>query len=298
MMLEGGRVSSMEEIVLPVSGADLKVYALGQGPGLLFLHGGPGDTHHYMRRMAEPLLTDFRCVFFDQRGTGESPAHSRQAESFHLDLLLEDLLAIKAHFNSEPLSLVGHSWGAMYALFACMKYPGQFKKAALLNMGPVDASMEEATAAHLLGVLNESEKTLWKNLRQDRNAARDRGDLVQVRALDAEMMKLRVKAWVFEPSLREIFLKDYFQDPSPDREVNKWIWSAQEGFFDWEKAPAIQNPLWICVGENDSVPLGQARRLHELVPKSELSIFEQCGHIPWLEHPARFYRELKQFLIS
>jgi len=44
-----------------VPDGDLAVYSFGSGPPVIFLHGGPGDTHDYMKRMAEtcdePALT-------------------------------------------------------------------------------------------------------------------------------------------------------------------------------------------------------------------------------------------------
>ncbi len=115
-------MSSMRSV--PVSGAHLACYSEGAGPAVIFLHGGPGDTHHYMKRMAEPLFEDFQCIFFDQRGTGDSQAE-RVPENFKLDLLFEDLLAIKKSYELDELTLVGHSWGAMYALFAYPRCDGR-----------------------------------------------------------------------------------------------------------------------------------------------------------------------------
>jgi pimeloyl-ACP methyl ester carboxylesterase len=40
----------------------------------------------------------------------------------------------------------------------------------------------------------------------------------------------------------------------------------------------------------------QAKKVFETVPIARLSVFEDCGHIPWLEHPRKFYAELDQFL--
>ena len=109
-------------------------------------------------------------------------------------------------------------------------------------------------------------------------------------------MYLRVKSWIFDPKLHNIFLEDYFQDPPPDRDVNKWVWENLDGQFSWDKASKADSKIWLCVGENDSVPVEQAIKLKSLLPKGELSIYEKCGHIPWLEHPDRFYSDLFRFL--
>lgn len=281
---------------IPVSHGQLSAFSVGEGPSLLFLHGGPGDTHDYMKRMAEPLCADFRCIFFDQRGTGRSQGFERTPEEFKLERLFEDLKAVQEHFRAQEVILVGHSWGAMYALYACLRYPGSFKKAALLNMGPLDTEMEQATSAHLISVLNDAEKSEWQRLRLERNKAREARHFALVESLDQDLMRLRVKAWVFNPQLRDAFLTEYFEDPPADREVNKLIWEAQEGWFSWSKLAELGTPLWLCVGENDSVPVAQAERLSKITDFAQLSVYKECGHIPWLEHPEKFYAEFRRFL--
>jgi proline iminopeptidase len=41
-----------------------------------------------------------------------------------------------------------------------------------------------------------------------------------------------------------------------------------------------------------------SERLHEGIPDSLLVIFEESGHLPWLEEPDAFFAELERFLIS
>lgn len=281
---------------IPVTGGHLGAWSIGKGPGVIFLHGGPGDTHDYMKRMAEPLFRDFQCVFFDQRGTGKSNDFTRIPDQFSLPVLLSDILAVRDHFRLVDVALVGHSWGALYGLFACIQHPDQFRRAALISMGPLDDEMNRATADHLLSVLTDSEKTSWQQLRASRNQARDRGDLDAVKNADKKMMDLRVKAWVFNEGLRSEFLEEYFRDPPPDREVNKLIWESAQSWFSWERLKAIKSDLWLCIGANDSVPISQTNRVVERVPRACATILERCGHIPWLEHPVTFYQGLKTFL--
>jgi proline iminopeptidase len=46
---------------------------------------------------------------------------------------------------------------------------------------------------------------------------------------------------------------------------------------------------WIC-------PVAVAERLHQGILNSRLLVFEESGHMPWLEEPARFAAEVIQFL--
>lgn len=282
---------------MEINGGELAVFSHGQGEPVIFLHGGPGDTHHYMMRMAEPLFAEsskhgFQCIFFDQRGTGASKLKHRSRESFHLELLFDDLDRVRRKFTSGPIRLVGHSWGAMYGLYACMHEPEKYSHAALLNMGPLDSEMERLSSDALVNAMGPQDHRTWAELRAKRNAARDEGDTETVQMCDREMMSLRVKSWIFSPELHESFLLDYFQDPPPDREVNKFIWEAQADWFKWEAVSRARSKIWLLAGRHDATPLSQFDRLCAKLPNSRLTVYEKCGHIPWFEKPEVFYRDL------
>ncbi|MGE0764183.1 MAG: alpha/beta fold hydrolase [Bdellovibrionales bacterium] len=281
---------------LITNGAQIATYSEGKGPPVIFLHGGPGDTHHYMKRMAKPLFSQFQCIFFDQRGTGGSPVVLRDARQFRLELLLEDLFAVRRSFSSEPAILVGHSWGAIYALYACMHSPELFAKAALLNMGPLDEEMGRLTNQALQSSLSASEQVEWSLLREQREKALIQLDVQNVQKVDRDLMRLRVKSWIFDSALHETFLEDYYTDPPPDREVNKWIWQSVNGRFTWDKLHKVPTQMWLCVGQNDSVPVMQAERAANILPNATLTVLPRCGHIPWFEHRDVFYAKLVSFL--
>src|SRR5258706_16466752 len=71
------RGNTMNEIAwqshqLTTPDLDIAWHDAGNGPPVLFLHGGPGHDHQFMRALAAPLTQQFRCVLADQRGTGKS----------------------------------------------------------------------------------------------------------------------------------------------------------------------------------------------------------------------------------
>jgi pimeloyl-ACP methyl ester carboxylesterase len=56
-------------------------------------------------------------------------------------------------------------------------------------------------------------------------------------------------------------------------------------------------PTWICWGPKDMlVPVKDAHVFDELIPDSRLTIYEDTGHVPMLERPERFNRDLADFL--
>lgn len=286
----------MKTHFIPIQGGQLATYSEGQGAPLIFLHGGPGDTHNYMKRMAKPFFKDYQCIFFDQRGTGKSTITNREPTQFNFDLLLQDLFAVQNYYNATPATLIGHSWGGMYGLYACMHSPQRFKKAALLNTGPVDPQMETQSYENILAAVTDSEKLEWDQLNVKRTQALDAGDVDDVTNIDKKIMVLRVKGWIFDPNLRDAFLTQYFQDPPTDREVNKWVWQSAKNFFNWDNVKNNTTKTWLCVGQNDVIPVSQAQKLQKILPNALLTIIDKCGHIPWHEQPEAFYSNLKTFL--
>lgn len=282
--------------VIPTKDGQIATWSEGEGLPVIFLHGGPGDTHHYMKRMAAPLQKKFQCIFFDQRGTGQSLL--KPTASFDVPALLEDLLSVLDAYGLETAKLVGHSWGAMYALYASIEYPAIFTQAALLNMGPLDELFAEQSAKNTVKSFSKTDSLRWKILRSEREKKIAAKDVAGVQEVDRELMKLRVASWIFEPKLRADFLEDYFQDPPPNRDVNRAIWEAQKKWFSWEKLQDCSSRLWFCVGANDSVPFEQFKKIQAQVWTSSLSVYEECGHIPWIEHPQKFYQDLDAFLMS
>ena len=91
------------------------------GRPILFLHGGPGagiaPSH---RRLFNP--DRFRCVLFDQRGSGQSRPFA-SIESNTTDALIGDIEALRHHLGVDKFILFGGSWGSTLALAYAIAYP-------------------------------------------------------------------------------------------------------------------------------------------------------------------------------
>ena len=104
-------------------GHDLYFEECGKQTGrpILFLHGGPGagiaPSH---RRLFNP--DRFRCVLFDQRGSGQSRPFA-SIESNTTDALIGDIDALRHHLGVDKFILFGGSWGSTLALAYAIAYP-------------------------------------------------------------------------------------------------------------------------------------------------------------------------------
>jgi pimeloyl-ACP methyl ester carboxylesterase len=61
----------------------------------------------------------------------------------------------------------------------------------------------------------------------------------------------------------------------------------------------ITAKVLVAVGRHDYVcPLALSEHLHKGIRQSQLAIFEESGHFPWLEEPEKFFATLNGFLSS
>lgn len=132
---------SLPSLALNGSLFHLETVGPAGAPVIVFLHGGPGGDYRSMQRLleghgGEPLTTSHRVVLWDQRSAGLSRRHD--ASEITIDLYTEDLLALTNHFSpNEPVVLVGHSWGGMYATEFINRHPERVAGAVLIEPGPL-----------------------------------------------------------------------------------------------------------------------------------------------------------------
>jgi len=104
-----------------------------ENPVVIALHGGPGGDYRNLLPIA-PLSTDHYLVFYDQRMTGLS---SRQSDGvFDLESFFSDLDLFVDHFGAgRPVTLLGHSWGAMLASGYASRFPEKVHRLVLIEPG-------------------------------------------------------------------------------------------------------------------------------------------------------------------
>ncbi|KPJ94166.1 MAG: hypothetical protein AMS18_04200, partial [Gemmatimonas sp. SG8_17] len=79
---------------ITVNGAVIFSRALGRGPDVVVLHGGPGADHATLLPQFDSLARNRRLLYYDQRGSGNSSVAPGAALGWRqhvddLDLLLD-----------------------------------------------------------------------------------------------------------------------------------------------------------------------------------------------------------------
>lgn len=100
--------------VISKDGTVIGYRQMGQGPGLLLVHGGLNASQHLMP-LAEQLSDAFTLYLPDRRGRGLSPYAGENTLTRECD----DIEALVAHTGAERI--FGHSVGGIVTLFAALR---------------------------------------------------------------------------------------------------------------------------------------------------------------------------------
>jgi pimeloyl-ACP methyl ester carboxylesterase len=277
--------------LLPVHETHLYVDLRGPEDGfpLIVLHGGPGLDHTMFGDALDPLAETYRLVMVDQREQGRSDRGTDPA-TWTLHQHASDVSAIAAALGVEDYAVLGHSFGAFITLQHMADAPGA-ARASIVSSGV--PSME---------FLDEVEKGLAvfepEELREQVTRSWEREATVQSEQ-ECRQLMIDQLPWHFadprDPRIGGLTFDDMIFSPAVLRAT-----SLEGGGLHIdvaERLPHVPQPVLVLAGRHDRtcVPAG-AERIAELVPGSELHVFEQSGHMSFIEEPADYVATVRAFL--
>ncbi|MHA1669521.1 MAG: alpha/beta fold hydrolase [Promethearchaeota archaeon] len=121
----------IEEYFIQINGIVLNVVTIGKGEPLILLLGFPDFWFGWKHLI--PLLKDkFKLIIPDLRGYNLSD-RPEGVESYHIELLVEEIYGLIKSFNFDKVFLAGHDWGGVFSWFIAEKYLNKIKKLAVIN---------------------------------------------------------------------------------------------------------------------------------------------------------------------
>lgn len=290
---------SLPQVLLRVAGRERAVHLQERGdpdaPLLLMLHGSLGD-HRAMLEL-EALADRYHVIFWDQRGNGLSERIS--AEEYGWDSIVEEIDAVRDLFDDPgPVTLVGHSFGAMYTSLYLSRRPAEVHQAVLMEPGGLTGEIFGETYA----------------------------DIIEVRLLSPGLNRAFWQSEVLSPAGHEAI--DYkslrlLLDGSatryhcdPEQPVPMPVWrpgghvewlrgqsmKGEGGFLDFsfDFAEGVEDfPGEVLLVAGTCSALGpEFQRKHHLplFANAELVTIERAGHRLWVEQPEAVLAALQEFL--
>ncbi|MEP6884618.1 MAG: proline iminopeptidase-family hydrolase [Gammaproteobacteria bacterium] len=269
--------------------------AIGKGPPLMVLHGGPGSTHDYFLPFLLPLARQHQLVFIDERGSGRSQQLS-DPKGYTLDAMVKDVEAVRVTLDLGKIDLLGHSFGGILAQAYAVAHPTALHKLILAGTGS-SAARIDADLARVKNSANKATRQRIDALEQQGITDKDGAQLQEYRKL-ADEAELAFNYHVRLPSWNA------GADPI-SWDVLGEMWGRKSDFhidgnlrgFDF--IPSLKNlsvPTLVIYGDHDLVTPATAEQTHAALAGSQLVEVAQSGHQTFVDQPDVFMDAVETFL--
>src|SRR5947208_1132375 len=121
------------------------------GDYVLVLSGGPGEYIRSMQGIADELGKKYRCIMWEQRGTGRSKLPRYDSSTINLNAYIEDIEALRKHLHTEKFIVVGNSWGMILGLAYAGTHSEAVRAVVAIGSGPI--------TSEYLGVFSDNQIT-------------------------------------------------------------------------------------------------------------------------------------------
>ena len=272
-------------------GTDLFYRIVGPANGdyVLVLSGGPGEDIHSMQGIADELGKKYRCIMWEQRGTGRSKLPKYDESTINLNAYIEDIEALKKQLHADKFIVVGNSWGMILGLAYAGAHPDAARAVVTIGSGPITLEYLGVFSDNQFSRLGACElegRDIWKDPAREA-ADPDRASFERLRIAAVAYFFDRKKALQMQTELDP---KDYnFRVPP--------AFLKAEGKYDIRpKLRTITSPVLLLQGRQDIAGEANILEAHSLIKNSTVAFIDKCGHMPWLEQPEQTWKIVGDFL--
>ncbi len=269
-----------------INGARIYYQVRGRGFPLILSHG-LGADHTMWALQVAAFKECFKVVLWDFRGHGRSEITE---EGYSLEQFVKDERELLRYLGISKAHIGGLSLGGLVSSWFAATYP------------EMTVSLILSDSAGLLEGMSEEEKEDKRNLFE----------------MSAKVAEKEGRAAMVEATISLMFSEEFIKN-SPDI-VNKikegimadpgqgYARTIRHLLMDfWKKSEdeiksnlaGISAPSIILAGDLDRLtPLPTQEALHRAIPGSRFKVIKGAGHVPVLEKPEEWNREVLDFLKS
>jgi len=282
-----------------IDGYKINVEVLGEGDAIVFLPGGPGNSHDYMQGNFGQYHKTNTVVFFDFLGRGKSD-NAKNVSEYSVENDVELIEKLRKKLKFDKISLVGHSYGTVPAQAYAIKYPDNVKKMVLIN-GFHSGAMWQANCDSYNHYAKTHFPEKWKQV----DSLRALGYRSSEEPLKTVYGNFPTKyIYYHNTKLKQNSAK--FKHRSWANDVYVSI-IGKDGDFDVSGSMINQDyrrhlknvkaSTLIVAGRYDGVSTPEfAVQYKTYMPQAQFEMFEQSAHNPYLEEPEKFFKLFEDFM--
>lgn len=270
---------------IDVGGAATRCLMAGDpgAPALLLIHGVSLTSEIWVRNIDE-LGEGFRVIAVDMLGHGFS--RPRDGKPIDITAKLEHLEALLDVLGIDRLALSGSSYGALIAANLFLRGRKRIDR-LIINGSGSSFNTEEQLAVFMNRIhagyrpmLGESTPEMWRE--------RLKGTVLDPASIPCELLAVLPLCYA-QP----------WAVPCWDETVETM--RTPEKFRPFRILDRLENldvPTLVVWGRDDKGGVYEsAVAAVARMPKAELVAFERCGHLPMLEHPQKYNKLARDFLL-
>lgn len=261
---------------------------LNEKPTVVLIHGGLGFDHGYLRTGMDPLSIEFNLIYWDMRGQGRS--EGVPYDTITLEQCADDAKALCDYLGIKKAFFLGHSAGGFVAQLVALRHPEVVKGLVLCDTSSGrDFTPEERKAGNAPSL----------NDRAPPEVIAIAHKLFMPATLDEMMDKKRIEAhrnflqkvgpYYLAPGHEDMFAPTMRYTTPTTRVMDHFVAHILPNYDISERIHNIIAPTLVIAGAFDWVctPLA-SRFLAQQIPHAQFVLFENSGHMPFIEEPERF----------
>ena len=261
----------------------------GKGTPLLIINGGPGMNSDGFSPLAELLSDKFMTILSDQRGTGKSELKTVDSSTVTMDLMIQDIEALRKHLHIKKWVILGHSFGGWLAQYYASKYPENLDGLILSGSGGIDLELLDyfsANTAIRLGISENDSLAYWNKKITD-------GDTTYNAKF--QRSKVLASAYLFKKDFIPVIAKRLTQAKPiitglVFKDLYKINYNCKKSLENFAKR------VLIIQGRQDIVGDGTAYKAHLILKNSTLIFLNNCGHYGWIDQKEKYKLEIVNFI--
>ena len=273
----------LQDRYMTVRGVKLRYRPAGKGEPILLLHGLGASLEQW--EWSQPGLSSrHEVVALDLPGFGRSQSPPR--DQFDLDHMVNLLGEFIDAMGWQSATVIGNSMGGLLAISMALNLEGRVSRLVLTGSAGLGRDLGWPLRVAWLPCLGEAILPFMKlrplvhySLRRlFSDPSRLPNRMVDV---SADNYKRR--------SIRSNFLRAI--------RIGVSLSGQRDSINFRDQLDKIRVPTLLIWGREDGVmPLEHGKIAHQLIAGSKLTVIDDCGHVPQIEHPGRFVDEVEHFL--
>ena len=266
-----------------VQGRPMNIVDIGDGPPLLFVHGLSGCWQNWLENIPY-FARDHRVIAVDLPGFGESPM---PAETISMSGYARTLDALLHELDIDSVCLVGNSMGGFVGAELALRVPARVERLVLVSAAGLSVDKIRTQRQH--GMRHRAENAAYFYL------------CWLASKTDAVTRRARMRDWL-------LLLVAAHPTRLPSALVYEQVkGSGKPGFVPSldamlqyplrDRLAELACPTFVVWGDRDRlVPVKDADEFERLIDDARKVIYQDTGHAPMFERPARFNADVHAFL--